>query len=407
MRIPTFAVAAALAAAFSLPAQQPSADAKAMAAAITAFGHDLQQELASDANWCWSPASVAMALDLALLGARGDTEAAIAKTLHLVDEGGRPWPTDRVQKALADLRGWIEKAGGQAEMNVVNDVWGQKDYGFLDSYREAVKSAGATFRELDFAEDAEAARRFINDYIAENTRQRIQNLIPPGGVSGVTRDVLTNAVYFKGAWVDEFPARATADRPFTLADGGRVDVPTMARVDYFGYAERDGFAVATLGYDRSRLAMALLLPDEGVDLATVRKTLAPESWDALRQAVEYRRLELHLPKFELRSQFALAPVLAKLGMGRAFDARSADFSGVNGGAEPLAIDAVIHKTFIKVDEKGTEAAAATAVMRDGAAERPAEPTPFHVDRPFLAVVYDRVTGLPLFVTQVTNPKVEG
>ena len=264
--------------------------------------------------------------------------------------------------------------------------------------------AGVTVRPADFRSAPAEARAQINDLIAEQTADKITNLLGPDAVSAATRLVLANAVYLKAAWTFPFPARATADLPFHSGDdgGAPLSAATMRLTADLAYLRADGYRAVLLPYKDSRLAMAVVLPDAGPPAALaprLARGLAPLLTGATRQSVA-----LSLPKFRQRAGFGLIPVLQQLGVQDAFT-RAADFSGVT-SAERLFIGAVVHQAYIDVDEQGTEAAAATAVaMRPMALRRGPEPVRMIVDRPFLFAITDTATGLPLFLGQVSRPAV--
>ena len=323
-----------------------------------------------------------------------------------LDADGQPWHPDRLQQALGALMKELSAAQGKVTINIVNDMWGQQGYGFLETYRKRLAAAGSSLHALDFENRPEQARETINDYIAEQTRDRIKNLLPPGSMTPAVRQVLTNAVYFKGRWQSTFSPRATRDRPFSLQGGEQVMVSMMQQLDSFHYAESEELQFLCMGYQESTLEMVVLLPRPGQDLAVARRALQPDALRTWSERTQYRKVLVGLPRFQFESSYSLHKVLEKMGMKSAFDSASCDFSGINGGTEPLPIGVVLHKTFVKVDEEGTEAAAATAMtMLSGSAradQRP--PAVFTADRPFLLAIRDHHTGMLLFLGQVLDPR---
>jgi serpin B len=252
---------------------------------------------------------------------------------------------------------------------------------------------------LDFSSAPEESRVTINDWVADQTEGRIEDLIPAGGIDAMTRLVLTNAIYFNAAWGQPFEPDLTADGPFHLLGGGEVDVPMMRQTESFGYAEGEGYRAVELPYDGHELSMVVLLPDAG-EFEGFEDTLDAGRVDAIVGDLSYRQVALALPKFEVESGFSLADALAALGMPDAFTSR-ADFSGMTDDRD-LFISEVIHKAFVSVDEAGTEAAAATAVMMAKMALQD-EPVEVTVDRPFIFLIRDIQTGAILFVGRIVDP----
>ena len=393
-------------------------DKKALVQAIHAFGMKLYDQVgATGGNSCLSPASVSMAMLMSLMGARGETAAEMIAVLGLKEhaprrgrsQAGMGWSPDRVQRALGALLKDLNAPSEKSELHVVNDMWGQQGYGFLPDYVQRLAESGASLRELDFANAPERARQTINDYIAKQTRGRITNLLEPGSVTPIVRQVLTNAVYFKARWESEFSARGTKPRPFTLAGGEQVMAPTMRQRDDFWYGETEDLQILRMGYDESRLEMVILLPRPGRDLGVARRALEPDALAAWMKTAQYREVVVSLPRFEFESRFCLRSALEKMGMSRAFDPERSDFTGINGGVEPFPMSDLIHKTFLKIDETGTEAAAATGELKCGAAihDNPPPPAVFTADRPFLLAIRDPHSGLLLFVGKVVDPRSSG
>jgi serpin B len=377
------------------------------AAADDMFGADLFRLLgAAGQNTVFSPASVAAALQMALCGARGATAAQLAAALHL---DGPARAADGL-RLLSDLlssagAGGPGGPGGGLTVRAPNTLWVQAGLPLSAGFTgQLADIAGVTVRPADFQNAPAEARAQINDLIAEQTADKITNLLGRDAVSAATRLVLANAVYLKAAWTFPFPARATADAPFYPgeAGGAPLSAATMRLTSDLAYLRADGYQAVLLPYKESRLAMAVVLPEAGPPAALaprLTRGLAPLLTGATRQSVA-----LSLPKFRQRAGFGLIPVLQQLGVQDAFTS-AADFSGIT-SAVRLLISAVVHQAYIDVDEQGTEAAAATAVaMRPMALRRGPEPVRMIVDRPFLFAITDTATGLPLFLGQVTRPAV--
>jgi serpin B len=360
------------------------------------FGADLYAALRGPGNLVFSPASIATALRMALLGARGDTAAQLAAVLHLAG------PRDAAPglQAVSDVLG--ELAKGELTLRAPNTLWLQAGRPVQPDFTTALAHvASVTLRDADFIHAAEQARHQINQLIAEQTAGKITDLLAPGLVSASTRLMLASAVYLKAAWARPFPPGGTHDAPFHLEPGSTVTVAMMQVRARLRYRRGDGYQVVELPYAGGRLGMVIVLPDGPADSMAGRLTAG--GLRGLLAGLAPRQVTLALPRFRATSQFALRPVLTELGMPLAFTAE-ADFSGIT-TAERLAISEVVHQAYIDVNEQGTEAAAATAitimaVARVLGGDPPVQVT---VDRPFLFAVVDTASGLPLFLGQITDP----
>ena len=369
------------------------------AAADAALGADLYQILTEDAaDTVFSPASVASALRIALCGARGQTAAELARVLHLDED---PAPQDA---AATGLRLTLTSGGagsGSATFRAPNTVWIQSGLPVRAAFTARLHDA-VTVAAADFRAAPEATRAEINQLIATQTEGKISGLLPSGTITALTRLVLASAVYLKAAWTDPFPERATADAPFYPdgRDQPALTVPMMHGTASRAYLRGDGYQAVLLPYRDINLAMAVLLPDG--PLAALRPKLAAAGLGGLLAGAARHQVTLSLPRFRLEAAFNLIPALRRLGVAAAFGA-DADFGEIT-EAEPLRIGAVAHKAYVDVDEQGTEAAAATAVViRALAAMRPPPAVTMVVDRPFLFAIVDSTAGLPLFLGQVSHP----
>ena len=368
----------------------------------SAFAFDLYQALrARDGNLFYSPHSISLALGMVYAGARGQTASQMAETLHLP-------PGDRLHPAFNALaRELAARTGRDQEfrLSIVNAVWGQEGHEFRQAFLDLLaESYGAGVGRTDFRGAPEEARGTINKWIAENTENRIKELLPSDVITPLTRMVLTNAIYFKSAWSFPFNQADTRDRPFHLLDGRIVDVPMMAMDEELLYGEGAGYQAVDLPYVGNELSMTIVLPELG-RFEEFEDSLDAAFIDRLMASFEGRQVELDLPRFEFESQFRLADVLRTMGMSDAFDIVASDFSGMDGRSclagdpECLYLLDVIHKSFVSVDEAGTEAAAATAaVMVQESAPPPR--VAMTVDRPFIFLIRDRATEAILFVGRV-------
>ncbi len=326
-----------------------------------------------------------------------------------------PFTSNCIRDKLHPAFNWLESelakrgegAGGKDDegfrLNVVNAIWGQKGYEFKVAFLDTLaEHYGAGLRILDFINEPDESRITINDWVSEQTEERINDLIAPGGVTPLTRLVLTNAIYFNAAWESQFFEEATTDLPFYLLDGGSVTVPMMRQTESFGYMEGDDYQAVELPYDGEELSMVILLLAEG-KFTEFENNLDYQQADRIIGNLKDKRVRLTMPKFEFESDFSLKQVLSALGMAEAFSG-SADFSGMTGNND-LFIGDVVHKAFVSVDENGTEAAAATAVMMVTSAPgpKPEEPVTVTIDRPFIFLIRDIETGAILFIGRVVNP----
>ncbi|MHC4915372.1 MAG: sigma-70 family RNA polymerase sigma factor [Planctomycetota bacterium] len=383
--------------------EKPASDAeKAQAATgINAFTVDMYKQLIQEKkgeNVFFSPYSISTALAMTWAGSKGNTAAEMKKTLHYTLADARQ------HAAMGGLTGDLNRAGGEGafQLSVANALWGQEDYGFLESFVKLnAKYYGAGLERLDFKKDTENARLTINRWVEKKTQDRIKDLIAKGVLTPAVRLVLTNAIYFKADWVQPFKKRSTREQPFTTAAGTSVKVPTMVQRGVFNYMENDQLQALEMDYKGNRTSMVVLLPRKVDGLDDLEKALSRESLTTTVGGLKNGKVLVYLPKFENTSEFKLKPALLALGMKDAFVYPAADFSGMNGNRE-LYIGAVIHKAFVKTDEKGTEAAAATAVvMKAGSVPRPVPV--FKADRPFVYLIRDKVTGAILFMGRVTDP----
>ena len=356
----------------------------------------------TDGNLFYSPYSISAALAMTYAGAKGDTEMQMADTLSFLLPQAQLHPTLNNLDAILQSRGEGAqgKDGGEFRLNIVNAIWGQKDYEFLETYLDTLaENYGAGLRILDFIKQPEQSRVTINDWVSDQTEARINDLIPQGAISDLTRLVLTNAIYFNAAWQNPFEKESTHDALFNLLDGSQINVPMMQQTESLKYTEVKEYQAVELPYDGNELSMVILLPQLG-DFTRFEDNLHLEQVQDIIANLENNQVNLSLPKFEFDSTFSLKKTLSDMGMPVAFT-DDADFSGMNGNTE-LQITDVFHKSFVSVDEAGTEAAAATAVIV-GLTSMPATPITVTVDRPFIFFIRDIDTGAILFVGRVVNP----
>ena len=367
------------------------------------FAFDLYQALnKEDDNIFYSPYSMSLALAMTYAGARGETEQQMADTLHFV------LPQDHLHPAFNRLdielshrgEGAQGKDGEGFRLNIVNAIWGQKDYEFLTTFLDTLaENYGAGLRLLDFMSGPDESCLTINNWVSEQTEGRIENLIPQGLINELTRLVLTNAIYFNAAWQYPFSEDITGDGPFYLLDGAEVTVPMMRQTESFGYTEGDRYQAVELPYDGGELSMVILLPQSD-QFEAFEGSMDAQRVEDMVKALEPRQVTLTMPRFEFESSFSLKETLATMGMPVAFSG-GADFSGMTGNRDLFIAD-VVHKAFVSVDEAGTEAAAATAAVMKLTAV-PETPVEVTIDHPFIFLIRDMETGTVLFVGRVVNP----
>jgi len=366
------------------------ANTQQLAAADAAFGTDLYAQLAGPDNLVFSPASIAAALRMALIGARGETATEMARVLHL------PGP-EAAREVQQQLAGRTESE--EVILRVANTAWIQSGLPIRDDYLDQP----VRVERADFSRDWEAARLAINAAVGEQTAGKITDLLARGVLDNLTRLVLVNAVYLKAQWEHPFPEGNTRKEPFSPPGSKPVPVDMMHASAQLRAHEGDGFLAVLLPYVDRRLAMAIVLPDG--PLAELSLAGLGGVGGVLGELVASRQVyqvDLRLPRFTLRTTLSLKETLTALGMPRAFSGSGADFSGIT-TAEQLRISAVAHQAYIDVNEQGTEAAAATAVVVAALAVVHRPQMTFTADRPFLFAVVETTTGLPLFLGQFTGP----
>jgi serpin B len=369
------------------------------------FSFDLYQTLRQEeGNLFFSPYSISVALAMTYAGARGDTELEFKETLNYI------LPQDRLHPAFNALDQTLAQRGEGAQgkdsqgfrLNIVNAIWGQEGYEFLIEYLDTLAlNYGAGIRLLDFVSDPEGARNTINNWVSEQTEGRIEELIPQGVITGLTRLVLTNAIYFNAAWEYPFEEDWTESGEFRLLTGDKVEIPMMKQVKGLGYDSGEDYQVVELPYSGRELSMVIVVPDlERFD--DFESSMTQEIIDDIVDGLEQRQLVLRMPRFEFEKQSRLAETLAEMGMPEAFS-MEADFSGMD-GTKDLFIQDVIHQAFVSVDEAGTEAAAATAVVMTLKSAQVEEPVEVDIDQPFIFLIRDIETDTILFLGRVLDPR---
>jgi serpin B len=373
----------------------------------TAFAVDLYQTLKEDRdNLFYSPYSISLALAMTYAGAEGETAQQMADVMHFpAPEAQMHAEFNALDQKLTNLgedQEIPEGMGDAFQLNIANALWGQQDFSFMPAFLDTLsRHYGAGLNTVDFKQNPEGSRKTINQWVSDETEEKIRDLIPQGGVTADTRLVLTNAIYFQAGWTTPFAEEETREESFYLLDGEEIQVPMMGydKTERFPYLKGENYQVVEMPYLGNQTSMLVIVPDQGA-FESVEENLTAGQVSEIRQNLKSESLQLRFPKFEFRTKFNLTQSLAGMGMTLPVS-READFSGMTEETE-LYISNVFHQAFVAVDEEGTEAAAASAVAMDVTSVG-AEPIELTVDRPFLFFIQERETGAILFMGRVVNP----
>ncbi len=373
---------------------------KAVVNSNNQFAFDLYSQFKEDnkdENIFFSPYSISVALTMTYEGARGQTAKEMQSVLHIPDYANLRRPN------FAKIINEINKKDKKYKLSTANALWAQRDYQFLEKYKNTIeKYYGGKVTNVNFidSQEREKSRLLINNWVEEQTNKKIKDLIPKGALDAYTRLVLTNAIYFKGMWVKQFDKKDTRDEDFTTGSGQTVKVPMMRLTGddaEFNYAETDEIQILDMPYEGEDLSMLIILPKED-ELDNLEKSITPEKLSEWKSMLTKRRVDIYIPKFKFETKYFMVNTLKKMGMPSAFNA--ADFSGMD-GTKALEIKNVIHQAFVEVNEEGTEAAAATAVI---VGIESVQITPiFRADHPFIFIIQQKDTGIVLFLGRVSDP----
>ncbi len=384
-----------------LTANSVATDLKATVEGNTQFAVDLYSKLKDDqeGNLFLSPYSISTALAMTYGGARGNTAKEMADVLHFSSD------IEGLFSNLGELETRFEdiQKKGEVKLSIVNSLWPQVGYPFLEEYLSLIRvHFGVTITPVDYMNATEESRLKINQWVENKTEDKIKELIRKGDLSVLTRLVLVNAIYFKGNWANQFKVERTQPKDFRLLDGGVKQVPMMHQKGNFGYREFDNCKVLELPYEGEQLSMFIILPNNPGELPMLENNLSIENLKSWLSPLPIKEVMVYLPKFKITwGTFELNEPLKDLGIKDAFTSR-ADFSGMN-GRKNLFISKVLHKAFIDVNEEGTEAAAATAVIVNFKGGLP-KLSIFNADHPFLFLIRDNTTGSILFLGRVVDPE---
>jgi len=388
----------------------PSKDVADLVHGNNQFAFDLYSILAQQpGNKFFSPYSISSALAMTYAGARGNTAREMVQTLH--------WtlPDERLHVAFADVIQQLHGNSGKKpyQLRVANALWLERDLTLRPEFQRLTKTQyQAGLELLNFKLNPEAGRATINRWVENKTNNKIRDLLQPGSIRSDTRVVLTNAIYFRSDWLRPFPKATTAAEDWFIEPqkpAGRT--PMMHRVDHFSYSETEGLQILHLPYCSEEMSMIVILPRRIDGLAQLEKHLSENTLATELTQARQVLVDVTLPKFKMTEEFQLASTLSQMGMGQVFR-DDADFSGMIAKSEKsIKIDEVIHKAYVELDEKGAEAAAATAVVAmptaiAGPHARAADPPPipFKADHPFVFVIRQNATGSILFIGRVHDPR---
>ena len=353
-------------------------------------------------NQFYSPFSISTALAMVYAGARNETALQMSQTLN--------FPLNDIFHS--DYKHLLDKlhdgTEGKIKLNIANGLWAQKDFKFLDGYFDIVKSNYASeLKNVDFTNNTEreATRNEINKWVEKNTNNKIRNILSQGDLNALTRLVLVNAIYFYGDWTTPFKVELTKTKDFTLIDGTKDTVPFMNQAGRYNYYEDSKIRAIEIPYKDTKASMVILLPNTLDGISELGKSLDYKYYQGIIESLQFTHVSLSLPKFKMDFKLELGNTLSQMGMPLAFSQTGADFSGMT-GSRNLFISEVIHQAFVNVDEKGTEAAAATVVtMELMMAPKHVEPKIFNANHPFVFLIKDNTTGSILFMGTIMKPEV--
>ncbi|KTC96357.1 serpin family protein [Legionella feeleii] len=401
---------------YALPVSSTTTNFAPEAQPVNDFAFDLYRQIGTtDQNLILSPYSLSSLLVILANGASGNTQRQLSQVLHFA-AGNTDDPTElaKIDTELmpdSDCQGWLSCKFKHASkwfgfnqsstFLIANSLWAEERLIYKTPFLAAMGQINHFYR-VNFNKAPEAARQRINNWVEEKTDQYIKELIAPGMITGATQLILVNAIYFNGLWESPFKPEATEQKPFLLSDGNPIQTAMMGKLDNFFYSENERLQMLQLPYLKSTIRMAVLLPKTTHSVKEIQQTLTHETFSQLLQNAANLKVLVSLPKFKLASTFnSLKQPLQQMGVIDAFS-DNADFSNMTTSA--LAISDIIQKAVIEVDEKGTVAAAATAVVMFGSAVQ--QPMQFNADHPFLFILYDTQSGVILFIGQVFNPQKE-
>lgn len=380
-------------------ADDSQATPEAISAVVNAnnqFAFELYSELKNTEtrNIFFSPYSISTSLTMTYEGARGQTADEMQSVLHIPED-----PNIR-RPGFAKIINQINKEDKSYQLNTANALWAHEDYKFLDEYFNTIQNYyTGKVTNLNFVKETEKSRVTINNWVEEQTNNKIKNLIPSGVLNVMTRLVLTNAIYFKGTWLIKFNKKDTKKRNFMITPDFPVEVPMMTlsgEKAKFNYAETEDVQLLELPYEGKKISMLIILPTQYLNSIE----LNAQNLAIWKNRMYEREVMVLLPKFKFETKYMMKETLEKMGMPTAFS-MAADFSGMD-GTKMLYIQQAIHQAFVEVNEEGTEAAAATAIV---VGLKSSGPTVFNANHPFIFIIQERETGNILFMGRVIDPSI--
>ena len=366
-----------------------------------AFAIELYQKLKSaQDNLFFSPFSISTAMAMTYAGACANTEKQMSAAMHFdLDQ-------KKFHAEFGEIQSHLNKyeKKGDVKLEVANSLWLQKEYTFLPAFLEETKKYDPGLNYVNFISETEKTRIAINTWVEKKTNDKIKDLISPGTLDAMTRLVLANAIYFKGKWASPFDSSATKNMPFYGPSSGGVNVPMMRKSDHeLGYMENRDIQCLEMPYAGNDLSMFVILPKKRNGLNELEKIFTEANLAAWSKCIHKEKVVVFFPRFKSLKSFLLTQELSSMGMHDAFS-RAADFSGMT-GTKDLSISDVIHKAFIEINEEGTEAAAATAVvMKLLSAREESLPPTFRADHPFIFLIRDNQSGAILFMGRIMDPR---
>ncbi len=366
-------------------------DRQAVSTANNKFAIDFYKTLDKGENIFYSPYSISTAVAMTYEGAKGNTKTEMKNVFYFPEDSS-------LRNGNAAIYNIINKKDKNYSLSTGNALWAEKTYSFLPDYFSTIEQFyGGRVVNMDFINDAENSRLAINKWVEEQTNNRIKDLIPAGVIDPMTRLVLTNAIYFKGKWENEFNVTNTEKMDFS-AKSGTVKADMMYQNEDFNYFENDKMKMLEMDYAGDDLSMLVLLPKDKLDDIE----LTAENLNSWKNGMREQEVNVYFPKFKVETEYELVENLQEMGMKDAFVGGTADFSGMTGNKD-LYIGAVIHKAFVEVNEEGTEAAAATAIVMKATSIGPMETKEFKADHPFIFIIQEKTTGDILFIGTLENP----
>jgi serine protease inhibitor len=379
-----------------------AADTESLVEGNTAFALDLYARFSgTPGNVFFSPYSISSCLAMTYAGARGNTETQMGRVLHFGKD------QRQMHSSFGELQRQLNGAQREKgiQLNIANALWTQKGEPFLPAFLKiAAGDYQADVNQADFKTSADAVTREINGWVAQKTKDKIQDILSPGSVNDQTRLVLVNAIYFKGIWAEPFEKAATSAQPFHLSAKSQADALIMHQFNLIRYIDTNDFQAVELPYHGGELSMVILLPRQITGFSQLEQQLSPAFLTSLLVQMKNQAVEIFLPRFKLEVGFKLNDTLGRMGMPDAFEP-NADFSGLDGAAL-LRISGVFHKAWVELTEEGTESAFATAVGAEpaGSPEKPPPPPIFRADHPFIFLIRDTRSGSLLFVGRLADPR---